>query len=485
MCHRKRKLALLLAGILTLSACGAPVAETSVPPLATRPEAATPSPAPTPEPTHQPVEAKELWGFPIDDTHDAFEVPTGGKLGTVLVTVEMNEEEFISTVSVWDASDLTAPIQTMEEEGAAPHRRELLDANFDGYMDFTYIWASGAKNNDFGLYIWNEEEGRFLSGGNFLGHLEVDEEKKAVLNHSNGAGSSGTTEIFRWEDGKLSCVRQIEIHYPETKGENITQLLTVEEYVNGEWTEIGWETCGAETNIYDKASLWYDLDYRGEAPETLWGFPIDDTHDAFEVPTGGKLGTVLVTVELMDAEGTFFEEQHFSVWTSNDLINPLQTMTAEDVTCFKWKDIRDANFDGYIDFGYMFAMGNQPAYYHYWIWDEEQGQFVAEPEFDRISWPQFDEETGVISGWARSSCCSGIETYHCWEDGKLVCVRQIELHYPEHNEDGTFNQLATVEDRINGELTEVFREYCTNEKQSDTYPFEEVRKWYDLNYQGE
>ena len=184
----------------------------------------------------------------------------------------------------------------------------------------------------------------------------------------------------------------------------------------------------------------------------LWGFPIDDTHDAFEVPTGGKLGTVLVTVELVEVEGTFFEEQHFSVWTASDLINPLQSMTAEDVTCFKWKDVRNANFDGYMDFGYMYAMGNQPAYYHYWIWDEGQGLFVA--EFDQISWPQFDEETGVISGWARSSCCSGTETYHCWENDKLVCFRKVEYTYPDEN----FHQEKVVYERINGELVEVSRE---------------------------
>lgn len=186
----------------------------------------------------------------------------------------------------------------------------------------------------------------------------------------------------------------------------------------------------------------------------LWGFPIDDTHDAFEVPTGGKLGTVLVTVELVEVEGTFFEEQHFSVWTASDLINPLQSMTAEDVTYFKWKDVRNANFDGYMDFGYMYAMGNQPAYYHYWIWDEGQGLFVAEPEFDQISWPQFDEETGVISGWARSSCCSGTETYHCWENDKLVCFRKVEYTHPDEN----FHQEKVVYERINGELVEVSRE---------------------------
>ncbi len=475
MCHRKRKLALLLAGILTLSACAAPAAETSAPPLATRPEAATPSPAPTPEPTHQPVEAKELWGFPINDTHDAFEVPTGGKLGTVLVTVEMNEEEFVSTVSVWDASDLTAPIQTMEEEGAATHRQELLDANFDGYMDFTYIWASGAKNNDFGLYIWNEEEGRFLSGGNFLGHLELDEEKKTVLNHSNGAGSSGTTEIFRWEDGKLSCVRQIEIHYPETKGENVTQLLTVEEYVNGEWTEIGRETCGAETDIYDKASLWYDLDYYGEAPETLWGFPIDDTHDVFEVPTGGKLGTVLVTKERGD-DGLRLE-----IYSEEDHSNKIQSIVVED-GMFDWTQTVDVNFDNYMDFGIMYSMGASNSYWHYWCWNEADGHFEEEPALSELCEPFFDAETQIISSYTNYSVASGVQTYWQWREGELTLIRRIETHYPEWDKENT-TQILTVEDTVNGELTEVYRGIFGDPNNGEIY--EEAALWDDLNYHGE
>lgn len=220
-----------------------------------------------------------------------------------------------------------------------------------------------------------------------------------------------------------------------------------------------------------------------EEVKELWGFPIDEIHDAFEVPTGGKLGTVLVTVEVGPAtyDGTL---NTFSVWLKDDLTTPIQQMEAEAYGVFHWSDVVDANFDGYMDFGYMYSMGNQPCYLHYWIWNDEQGQFVQEPEFDQISCPQFDAETGVISGWARSSCCSGIETYHRWENGALVCVRQIELHYPTDNEDGTYNQLATVEDRVNGKLTEVFREYCTEEEPSDTYPFEEVWKWQDLNYHG-
>ena len=441
---KKRWMGLLLGLALGLAACGQGGGETPSP---TAEETVTA----TPEVELASGQVTELWGFPIDNTHDAFEVPTGGKRGTVLVTVEMNREELISTLSVWDASDLTTPIQTMKEEGATTHRREIFDANFDGDMDFSYIWASGAKNDNFGLYIWNEEEGRFSPGRNFLGHLKIDEEGETVRISSNGAGTAGTVQIFQWIDGELFCVRRIERHCPETEGEKITQLLTVEEYGNGEWTEIERKICGEETLIYDEASLWYDLNYHGEEKETLWGFPIDDTHDAFEVPTGGKRGTMLVTVEIENEDA---EEFQFSVWAADNLEHPIQTMTAERFSMLHWCNTIDANFDGYMDFGYMYAMGNQPAYYHYWIWDEEQGLFVAEPEFDQISWPQFDEETGIISGWNRNSCCSGIETYHHWENGKLVCFRKVEYTYPDENQ----NQEKVVYERVDGELVEISRE---------------------------
>ena len=85
---RKRVFALLLCFTLPLSACGQGREEIPEPvPTVTATPAPTPTPTPEPEPTSE--EVTELWGFPIDDTHDAFEVPTGGKLGTVLVTVEL------------------------------------------------------------------------------------------------------------------------------------------------------------------------------------------------------------------------------------------------------------------------------------------------------------------------------------------------------------------------------------------------------------
>ncbi len=272
--HKKEKsISLLLAGFVLLAACSAPGAETPV-------VTPTPTPTSTPEPTLIPAsepteEVEELWGFPIDDTHDAFEVPTGGKLGTVLVTVEMQkegEDEYTSILSVWENSDLTEPIQTIEQKGVATRSHKLLDANFDRYMDFCYTWFLGAKNDNSGLYVWNEEQGQFVSEKEFLGDLVIDEEEKRIYNFTNGAGSSGTVEIFQWENETLVPARRIGLLYPETLEDGtIRQEIVVEEPADGEWREIYREAYHAPDEIaaiidayYGGELLWYDLNYHGE-----------------------------------------------------------------------------------------------------------------------------------------------------------------------------------------------------------------------------
>ncbi len=215
----------------------------------------------------------------------------------------------------------------------------------------------------------------------------------------------------------------------------------------------------------------------------LWGFPIDDTHDAFEVPTGGKLGTVLVTVELKEGKEIGWDALSFCVWRSDDLTQPIQTMEVEESNAFHWKDVRDANFGGYMDFGYMYAMGTQPAYWHYWIWDEVQGLFVLEPEFDEISCPEFDEETGIISGYARDGDAglSGHTTFHQWIDGRLVCIRRVETWLNDNDREGNIRLVTLiVQDQVDGELKTVFqKDYPAEEAHT------EAQRWCDLNYHGE
>lgn len=229
--------------------------------------------------------------------------------------------------------------------------------------------------------------------------------------------------------------------------------------------------------------------------ELLERQPMDDTHDAFLVDTGGKLGTLLVTAELGEQDrDTEFGDYHttLSVWNPGDMDAPLQTMAVlvEDMA-FGHHEVVDANFDGYVDFSVLYNMGNAARYWYLWVWDEGAGQFVEVPEYREIALPRRNPETEIIDGWARNSGAGdGVTTFHRWEDGKLVCVRRIETGYDYENgvvefemgnEVTHFPSWIKVEDRVGGELAEVYyKEFPPKEDF-----FDEQAKWEHLDYHGE
>lgn len=222
------------------------------------------------------------------------------------------------------------------------------------------------------------------------------------------------------------------------------------------------------------------LPLTGVTPEELLARqPVDEDHDAFLVDTGGRMGTLLVTVEREEGAGQEWADLlQFSVWDPAHMDTPIQRMEME-TNVFHRSRIVDANFDGYMDFGYMYAMGNQPCYSHFWLWDENQEQFVEEPLLAEISCPEFDQETGIIDGYARDGFAglAGRQTFHRWIDGALICIRKVQT-YPE---DGSAEHFTlTVEETVNGTLTEVFR------KTTDAGNIlDEALKWHDLAYHGE
>ena len=85
---------------------------------------------------------------PIDDTHNAFLVDTGGRMGTLLVTAEAvpyKEASELATyqhVAVWDPAHMDHPLQTVDWEGGFPGEHQILDVNFDGYPDFTILFEA-------------------------------------------------------------------------------------------------------------------------------------------------------------------------------------------------------------------------------------------------------------------------------------------------------------------------------------------------------
>ena len=230
--------------------------------------------------------------------------------------------------------------------------------------------------------------------------------------------------------------------------------------------------------------------------ELLARQPMDDTHDAFLVPTGGRLGTLLVTVEMgergpnPDPEWELWENPVcLSVWNPEDMGEPIQRMDAVvDSLMFGEHETVDANFDGHMDFSVLRNRGNGAGYWYLWVWDEEAGRFAEVPEYREISFPRCDPETEIIDGWARNSGGGdGVTTFHRWEDGELVCIRRIETWWEEtdmvipETEGTVFAYGIKVEDRIDGELTQV---YYKELPPGEDF-FDEQAKWEHLDYHGE
>ena len=232
--------------------------------------------------------------------------------------------------------------------------------------------------------------------------------------------------------------------------------------------------------------------------ELLAGQTVDDTHDAFLVDTGGTLGTLLVTAELGERgpnpnpEWESWEYPvYLSVWKPADMSQPIQKLegTAWDVdwNAYDRHEELDANFDGYMDFSVLNSMGNGASSWYLWVWDEGAGQFVEVPEYREISLPRCNPETGVIDGWARNSGAGdGVTTFHRWEDGKLVCVRRIETWWEPDEAIRTEEEITVfpmhlkVEDRIDGELTQVHYQYFSP---GESFASEQ-EKWESLDYHG-
>lgn len=207
---------------------------------------------------------------------------------------------------------------------------------------------------------------------------------------------------------------------------------------------------------------------------------IDDTHDAFLVDTGGKLGTLLVTAELAEQGKDEFGTRDitFSVWDLAEMGQPIQTFTEEFMmgVAPEFHHVVDANFDGFQDFGYLFDMGNQPNYWHYWLWDEEQAQFIYYAPFREISDPGFDAEQQIVTGWLRSGAKSGTHTLYRWVDGELTLVRIIKFDYFDPD-----IQLTTIEDWLDGKMVAEYKQEC----RFGSEEYDMLSNWFDLDYHGE
>lgn len=144
--------------------------------------------------------------------------------------------------------------------------------------------------------------------------------------------------------------------------------------------------------------------------------------------------------------------------------------------------VEDINFDGYMDFYYLYSQGTHNRYYAYYVWDKETEQFVEDPyglsEFEN---PYFNHEINAVESWYRTSIWGGSHSYYRYLDGQLICVRVCAYSYEHDPESATLR----VKDLVDGELKTVFEVTRASDQEFTEAEEEEYSRWYDLDYHGE
>lgn len=239
-----------------------------------------------------------------------------------------------------------------------------------------------------------------------------------------------------------------------------------------------WNGGGDEGNY---ASQYYQLD---QHPETLTVDSIPDfefTYHASYDETGRWTGTGTTSYF---AQGEEIDEAAY-----HQILAGLKISEADEKSCFSEDNACFTKDEILTYLGVEVPvkaakspeqlLSEQPIDYdHLWIWSEAHRRFEGVPEYDGISVPELDAETGTIYGFHRSSAGgTGLHTFHQWINGNLTCVRRIEI------DSGPANTVRmSIQDRVAGELAEIYHEDFP--MQSGGWQDAQM-PWHNLDYHGE
>ncbi len=144
--------------------------------------------------------------------------------------------------------------------------------------------------------------------------------------------------------------------------------------------------------------------------------------------------------------------------------------------------VEDLDFDGCMDFYYLYSEGTHNRYYAYYIWDKEAEQFIEDPYgLSELENPTFDHEINAVESWYRTSIWGGSFSWYQYINGELTCVRVCGYPY-EHNPESA---TLYAKDLVDGELKTVFEVTHTSDTEFTEAEQEEFLRWYDLDYHGQ
>lgn len=492
MCHKKRETALLLAGLLLLSSCTSREIRKYVPkgiqgPAVSEPEATE---------TASPVKEKQP-----DFTGEWHRTGCRQECGATLVISDQTDDGFLVSADCcfygntgkWDSvpvlfvdEGIATAVNYWKNKNTYAHRVRIKKGYDSGpVVRFSYIEESdqlyvhtvaGYDDLEFdafvtiaGTYTRGEPEYRPDLVEEYL-----TEEEQKTLRTLLGEKSYLWSIVRPINVGE---VEQRDVEDPRFLAEDrvLVKMLTLQ-YPNNDMevelilTEDGRAYCAYNGRFYTNDPV-------AVAMPEIWP-QNDGMNGHFYVDTGGKWGKLLFTT--MNCWDEADKRTKFEIWDLSDLSAPIQTIMGEG----PWYRVADADFDGYMDLlieYYDSETGEER--YHFWLWDEEIGQFATHAGLEAMPNFMIDEEHGVFLTEELSRIYIAHKEIYKWVDGEPLCVRRIER--TEDGERGRY--VLSVEDRKGKSFTRVFyREYAYAEDGTayeswwDTY-----MRWCDPDYHGE
>lgn len=145
----------------------------------------------------------------------------------------LSDSGYVMNILVFDDAEMKNQIQAIQKNIDMDFvAYSTDDFNFDGYDDFSFIANRGNVNNYSVFYFWNEktslfEECKELST---VSSPSFNKTKKQVFSWSRDSAISGVKSLYRYIDGKLTCVASAEYCYPTVDGDKNIQKLIFKEY---------------------------------------------------------------------------------------------------------------------------------------------------------------------------------------------------------------------------------------------------------------
>lgn len=175
-------------------------------------------------------------------------------------------------ISIYDRDNLTTPVQELvnKTNGTLFFTNEVLDANFDGYSDFSYVAWRGANNASSNFFLWDNDEMCFVFSEELseLSLPSFDNDLEVVSEFNKSGATSNFTRFYRFYDDDLICIRGL---YMGSSDEEGTLLLRVEDLKQGELVEVFNKKASLDDSeeafvgeVYDEFFLWMNIEYSGE-----------------------------------------------------------------------------------------------------------------------------------------------------------------------------------------------------------------------------